>query len=141
MISRDTSTLDYGRLVLASRRLCAAPNRERKRLALVGDAATQLFVPLFRTLFHENGVTVEIYESHFDAVDLEVLNPNSELYRFEPDIILLLNCTQSLRSKYYGRAGSGEDFCTASLSRITNAWEAIHRTRSALESTPGGRGA
>jgi FkbH-like protein len=128
MISRDTSSLDYGRLVLASRRLGAAPNHQRKRLALVGDAATQLFVPLFRTLFHENGVTVEIYEGHFDAVDLEVLNPNSELYRFEPDTILLLNCTQSLRSKYYGRAGSGEDFGAASLSRITNAWEAIHRS-------------
>jgi hypothetical protein len=127
MLSEHTQDLDYGRLVRAGRKLSPNPAYPVKRLALLGDAATQFFLPLLRSLFHDNGVTVEIYEGHFDAVDLEVLNPESGLYRFKPDVIILLNCSQSLRGKYYGRAGAGEAFASDTLNQMVDTWETIHR--------------
>jgi FkbH-like protein len=127
MLSKNTQDLDYGRLVRAGRKLSINPGHARKRIALVGDAATQFFVPLLRALFHDNGVTVEVFEGNYDAIDLEVLNPQSDLYKFQPDIILVLNCTQTLRAKYYARAGTGESFAGDSLSHMVDMWEAIHR--------------
>ncbi|MGC2661737.1 MAG: HAD-IIIC family phosphatase [Bryobacteraceae bacterium] len=127
MLSRNTQDLDYGRLVRAARKLETDPGHTKRRIALLGDAATQFFVPLLRTLFYENGVTGEIYEGNFDALDLEILNPVSALYRFKPDVVILLNCTQSLRAKYYARAGSGESFATDTVHHMIDAWDIIHR--------------
>ena len=99
---------------------------------MIGDAATQLFVPLLRSLFHDNGVALDVYQGHFDAVDLETLDPQSALYGFEPDIIVLLNCTQALRSKYFHRTTSGEEFCASTLRKMADTWETIHRHSRAI---------
>lgn len=127
MLSKNTPDLDYSRLVRAARKLSPNSAQAKKRIALVGDTATQFFVPLLRALLHDNGVTLEIYEGGFDAVDLEVLDSQSELYEFDPDIVIVLNSTQSLRSRYYGRQGGGEAFAKETLGRIAAVWDTIHK--------------
>jgi FkbH-like protein len=123
MIARNTPDLDYGRLVKKSKKLDSAATGANLRIAILADAASQQFVPLLRTLFHENGVRVEIYEGAFDAIELEVLNPSSGLYQFRPDAVILANCTQALRARYY-RSGA-ERFLEEAADRIALAWSAI----------------
>ncbi len=127
MLSKNTPDLDYSRLVMASRKLKTRPEFPQRRIALIGDAATQFFVPLLRALFHDNGVTVALYEGHFDAIDLEVLDSGSALYQFKPDLIVIVNSTQSLRFKYFHRSGSGETFLQETADHMADIWEAIHR--------------
>jgi len=74
--------LDYYTLLRASKRLDASRTSHQVRVALLSDAATQQFVPLLRVLFHNAGVDAVIYEAPFDGIQLEVFNPNSDLYRF-----------------------------------------------------------
>jgi len=119
----NNADLDYARLVRKSKRLESIPGARTLRLAILSDAATQQFVPLLRALFHENGVNVEIYEGAFDALELEILNPASALYAFQPDFIVLANATQALRGRYY-QAGAG-DFLENAAARILEAWDAI----------------
>jgi len=123
LIAPKTPNLDYSRLVQKSRNLAPSTSVPNFRLAIVSDAASQQFVPLLRTLFHENGVNVEIYEGAFDAIELEVLNPSSGLYAFRPDAIVLANCTQALRDRYY-QAGA-EGFAELSRQRTVRLWNAI----------------
>jgi len=94
------------------------------RIALLSDAATQQFIPVLRSLFSENGVTVDFYEGPFDAIELEVVNPASGLYEFKPDVVLLLNSTQALRSRYYEHGIEPE------FDRIRRIWDALETNSS-----------
>jgi FkbH-like protein len=129
LIAQKTPDLEYGRLVRKSKKLDLAGGELNLRLAILSDAASQQFVPLLRTLFHENGVNAEIYEGAFDAVELEVLNPASGLYEFRPDAIVLANCTQALRGRYY--QSGADDFVEVSSQRMVRIWDAIQHHSSA----------
>lgn len=125
MKSRNTASFDYGRLVRESRKIPADNMMPSIRIAILSDAASQQLVPLLKTLFHENGVTSEFYEGAFDAVELEALNPASELYRFHPNVIILANCIHALRSRYYKIGGEG--ILEAESHRIQQIWDALNR--------------
>ena len=128
LISANTPDLDYLRLVRQAKKLNVTGLPSLK-LALLSDAATQQFVPLLRALFQENGVALEIYEAPFDAMELEAINPDSGLYQFRPDVVLLAHCTQALRGRYYGNGGG--DFLRQSSEQITGLWSTIQTRCSA----------
>lgn len=111
--------LDYRRLVRASKKVDISQHKNQLKVALLSDAATQQFVPVLKTLFHENGVSAQFYEGAFDAIELEVINPASGLYSFKPDVVMLLNATQALRSRYYEHGIAPE------FDRIPRIWDAL----------------
>jgi FkbH-like protein len=129
MIAQRTGSLDYGRLVRKSKTLSSNGANQEVRLAILSDAASQQFVPVLKTLFHENGVHAEFYEGAFDALELEALNPTSGLYRFRPGVIVLANCTQALRSRYYDYQA---DFLELATQRMLQIWDALQCHSSAL---------
>ena len=129
MILPGASSLDYARLVRESKKLKPAGGQECIRVAILSDAASQQFVPLLKTLFHDNGLNAEFYEGAFDAIELEALNPASGLYEFRPSVIILANCTQALRSRYYHH--SGDDFPEVAIGRILRIWDALQNQSSA----------
>jgi len=133
----DTAPMDYASLVRASRRLDALGDSQKVRIALLSDAATQQFVPLLRVLFHRCGVDASIYEGPFDGIRLETIDPNSGLYRFQPDVIVLLNSVQALRAAFGKRVGDAAEFLRDKSSELLAVWDAIHRSASAtiLQST------
>ena len=116
-----SNDLDYRRLVRQSKRVEASEHPVQVRVALLSDAATQQFVPVLKTLFHENGVGAHFYEGAFDAMELEAINPASGLYAFKPDVVVLLNSTQALRSRYYEQGIASE------AEKIQRIWDAIAR--------------
>lgn len=106
------------------------------RIALLGDCATQHFLPLLRALFRRQNVAVEIYEAGFDAIELDAYNENSGLYRFQPDFVVILNAVQSLRDKFYDRKTGAEVFLQQAKQRLTGVWDAVkkHSTARILQS-------
>lgn len=129
--------LDYSRLLAASRKIARTPEKPSLKLALLSDAATQQFVPILRALLDRNGFSAEIYEGAFDAIELEVYNPSSGLYAFEPGAVIILNATQALRSSFAKRQASASDFAREALARITAVWTAIqsHSGATIVQST------
>jgi len=126
LIPQKSIDLDYRRLVRASKKLDSSGLSRTVRLAILSDAASQQFVPVLKTLFHENGVAAEIYEGAFDAIELETLDPASALYGFRPDVVVLATCTQALRLRYY-QAGSLE----GATSRVVQIWDALQHNSAA----------
>jgi FkbH-like protein len=121
--------LDYGRLVRESRKLDPSRTKHNVRVAILSDAASQQFVPLLRTLFHEHGVNAEIYEGVFDGIELEAYNRESSLYAFRPDAIVLANCTQALRRQYFEHTGA--HFVEAAWRRMLQIWDALQNNSAA----------
>src|SRR3954453_2189523 len=104
-MSARPQPLIYADLVRAARRLDPAQTSSKIRIALLSDAATQQLVPLLRTLLHRQGVQAEIYQAGFDSVQIEARSPESGMYRFQPNVVVVLNAVQSLRAAYMGRTG------------------------------------
>jgi FkbH-like protein len=123
----QTSAMDYADLLKASKRLDPAATSQQIKIALLSDAATQRFVPILRTLFHRIGIDALFYEAPFDGIQLEVVNPHSQLYRFGPDLIVLLNSVQALRSSFTRRTGDASTFFEEQARNIVSIWDAIKR--------------
>jgi FkbH-like protein len=117
--------LDYFQLIGQLKRLNSKEHTEVLRIALIADAATQQLASVLKVLFSEQGSGAEIYEGPFDAIELQVYDPNSEFYSFRPDVVVILNAVQALRSRYYRRGSSGADFLDSEYQRISAVWDAI----------------
>jgi FkbH-like protein len=117
--------LDYFRLNSNLKNVDFSSCRETVRLALVGDAAMQQLASLLMVLFAEQGVRLEVWEGPFDGIELQAYDSNSELYRFAPDFIAIMNVTQALRTRYYGRTSPGAEFLENEYRRITSIWDAL----------------
>ncbi|MGD9797444.1 MAG: HAD-IIIC family phosphatase [Acidimicrobiia bacterium] len=73
-------------------RRCAAaapPPRRSIRLAVLGSSTTAQLTDLLPLVLGRLGVAVELYEADYAQYRQEVLDPDSGLYRFAPDTVLL----------------------------------------------------
>jgi FkbH-like protein len=129
LLSDRPLDLDYNTLVRASRRLKPSAEKPSLRLAILSDAATQQFVPILCAILDRYGLSAGIYEGAFDAIELEVYDPASKLYLFDPDAVIILNASQALRASFMKRKASASEFAGEALTKITSVWTAIH-TRS-----------
>jgi len=112
-------------LLAASRRLDLSGATQKIRVALLSDAATQRLVPILRALFARHGVSAEIYEAPFDAIELEVHDRNSGLYQFQPQFVVLLNSVQALRANFLRPGTDATAFAEQTANRMTRIWDAI----------------
>jgi FkbH-like protein len=132
MQPETNSTLDYFSLLSEAKRAQSDPNLPEIRIALLGDAATQQFVPLLKALLRRAGFNSVVYEGPFAGIELDVYDSDSPLYRFQPDFIALLNSTQALRVQYYGRTESASEFLQQIVAQLERIWSAIQARSTAL---------
>ncbi|PRX55305.1 HAD-IIIC family phosphatase [Flagellimonas meridianipacifica] len=70
------------------------------KVALLGDTATQFLKQALKGLGHDYGIHLNIWEADFNQIERQVLDPSSELYAFEPEIVILFQSSHKLLSKY-----------------------------------------
>jgi FkbH-like protein len=71
------------------------------KLAVLGDTATQLLVQAIKGSGFEKSINLEIFEAEYDQVNRQVLDPDSELYNFDPDYVLIFYCAKKLETKFF----------------------------------------
>lgn len=131
MLKNDRSELNYGLLVKKARRLVPGVGPKLK-VALLADVSTQHLVPMLRALFASNGVDAEIYEAGFDTVEVETLNPESGLYAFQPQAIVILQSIVKLKGSFYHAAGNRGSFAQARANAVEEVWNTIRARSQAL---------
>ena len=70
------------------------------RIAIMGDTATQLFVQAIKGYGVEENLNIVAFEADFNQVELQVFNPSSEFYRFNPDYVVLFYSSQELLKNF-----------------------------------------
>src|SRR4051794_33653556 len=70
------------------------------RLAVTADSASQLLVQALRGYAYELQLRLEVYEADYDQIDLQLLDPGSELYAFEPAFILVWHSAEKLGARF-----------------------------------------
>lgn len=69
--------------------------------AVIGDCATQHFSAALAGWGYTVGIRYDIFDSDYDQIDAQTMDPSSELYSHAPQNVIIVNCTQRLY----------EDFC------------------------------
>jgi FkbH-like protein len=70
------------------------------KIAVLGDTATQFLVQALRGTAYDKGFDLDIWEADFNQIEFQVSEPTSELYEFEPEIVLIFQSAHKLLGKY-----------------------------------------
>lgn len=70
------------------------------RIVLIGDTATQFLGIAIQGVSIEKGYKIELYESEYNQVERQFLDPTSELYSFNADYVVVFQSTLKLLAKY-----------------------------------------
>jgi FkbH-like protein len=70
------------------------------KVAILGDTSTQLLVQALRGTGFNYDFDLKLWESDFDQIERLVFNTTSELYEFNPEIVILFHSTHKLLGKY-----------------------------------------
>lgn len=132
MLRPDTSHLDYRALLRRSKRLDTSRCTVARRIAILSDAAVPQLVPLLRVLLAEAGIRGDVYLANYDSAEIEAFDSESGLYRFEPDVAVVLPSVSALRRKYYRDAGDRARFAERVVADVETLWDAVASRSSAL---------
>ena len=90
--------IDFNRL--KKNRKQEKENFRKIKLALLGDSATQFIAQAIEGMGVEYRFDIEVFDAEFNQIDRQILDGNSELYAFEPDVVLIFESTHKLLQKY-----------------------------------------
>ena len=97
-----------------------------RRVAVLGDSATQFLTQAIKTYGNEEKINFEIFEADFDQLNREILDADSELYDSDPEFVVLYLSAERLWERFTATApGSKADFSANILTEIQNWWRTI----------------
>lgn len=87
------------------------------RLAILGDCATQHLATAIKGTAYNEELPFQIYDSDYNLIDAQIVDTESELYRFHPDFILIDMCCEKLY----------DAFCNVELDQREQFAETVYR--------------
>ena len=129
-------SLDYFALAKEAKGLKTSEAAKVIRIALLADCATQHLATIMRAIAARNNVRAELYEGNYDGVDLEILDPNSELYAFNPQYVVVLLSSEKLKARLYA-SNDRRSFADETVGRLENLWSTFraHSQATLIQST------
>ncbi|WP_205780549.1 HAD-IIIC family phosphatase [Mucilaginibacter limnophilus] len=94
------------------------------RMAILADMASQFITQAIKGYAIEYGVNFVVFEADYNQIDRQILDPNSELYEFAPDYVLILRGTERLTKQFY-KADAKTTFADAQLGYTENLHQTI----------------
>lgn len=73
---------------------------KKVKIALLGDTATQLLHQALVGAGYDSGYSFEIWEADFNQIERQIFDVTSELYQFQPELIIIFKSSHKLLAKY-----------------------------------------
>jgi len=73
---------------------------KKTKVAVLGDTATQFLTQALRGTGYDYGFDLQIWEADFNQIERQVFDPSSELYQFEPKLVIIFQSSHKLLGKY-----------------------------------------
>jgi FkbH-like protein len=107
----------------------------RYKVAILRSFTVEPIVPLLRAAAFAHGINLVVHVGDFNAYAQEILDPESSLYRFAPDAVILAVRTADVAPDPWLRfADLGSDAAQEAFRRVSSSvrqWIAVFRERSA----------
>lgn len=71
------------------------------KVAVLGNHTTNFFVKALENQLKVIGFNPSMYESDYDQIDITLIDGESELYKFNPEIIVVFESVLKLKDKFY----------------------------------------
>ena len=81
-------------------------NLPKIRIALLGDTATQFLATAIRGIGIQRGYNVTLFESEYNQIDRQLLDPSSDYHEFHPEYTIIFQSTHKLLEQYSLRSSS-----------------------------------
>jgi FkbH-like protein len=85
------------------------------KIAILGDSATQLLVQAIKGYAYEARMRFECFEADFDQIERQIFDPSSDLYKFNPEHVLIFQSTQKIINKFYSSDEEGKEHFSEKL--------------------------
>lgn len=96
------------------------------RLAVLGNCATQFFSRSIQGYAKLSGLNLSVYDTDYNQIDAQLLDPDSEVYRFKADIILVWLATDKLYEEFMDSPVPGKvNFAETVIQKLTYYWDLI----------------
>lgn len=103
-----------------------AGQHRKLRIALLGDSATQLLAKALRGAAWDYDLSLDLWEADFDQIERQVFDSESELYRSNPEFVVLFYSSHMLLNKFRKLDEEGRaKFAAAHLSSLEQLYTAI----------------
>jgi len=76
-------------------------NTTKIKVAVLGNHTTNFFVKALENQLTVAGFNPSIFESDYDQIDITLIDGESELYKFNPEIIVVFESVLKLKDKFY----------------------------------------
>lgn len=70
------------------------------KVAVLGDTATQFLIQALRGAGFEQGLNLQIWEAEFNQIERQVFDSTSDLFQFNPEIVVVFYASHKLLAKY-----------------------------------------
>src|SRR5262249_39416941 len=80
-----------------------------RRVALLGDSATQFLAKAIKAYGYGEKINLEIFEADFDQVDRQILDANSELYHSNPEFIVIYLAAEKLWTRFVAKSSQANN--------------------------------
>lgn len=100
------------------------------KVALLGDSATQFLAQAIRGAGVDHGLAIQLWEAEFNQLESEVLNASSELYRTDPDVIIVFRSSHQLLQRY-NRTNDVSRFAEQEMQQMRLLYETLSARTSA----------
>jgi FkbH-like protein len=71
------------------------------KIAVLGDNSTQLLVKALKGAGFDKKLEYDIYEAEYNQIDININDPDSGLYTFKPEIVIIINSAEKIRQAFY----------------------------------------
>jgi len=96
---------------------------EKYKLAILGDCATQHIATALTGTAAIRGFALDVFDADYDQLLAQIMDHQSELYRFCPQAVLLICCTEKLYESYLAcPAENRPSFAENTMQTILRYW-------------------
>ncbi|GAA4278942.1 HAD-IIIC family phosphatase [Aquimarina mytili] len=76
-------------------------NAREIKVAVLGNHTTTFFSKALKNQLTVAGFETQIYESDYDQIDITIIDAQSGLYEFDPEVIVIFESALKLKDKFY----------------------------------------
>ena len=98
------------------------------KVAILGDSVTQFLAQAIRGIGYELGFDLQIFEADFNQIDRQIFDSQSELYDYQPEIVVIFQSSHKLLQKYnYGSYEASTSLASTELDKIKKFNELLQK--------------
>jgi FkbH-like protein len=101
----------------------ATDHLRKTRIAVIGESTTAFIIPILKALCLRDRINADFYEGLHGAQRQEVLDPESPLSRFKPDIVILISSWRHLNCPF--KSDDPDTFCANFVAERMILWSKL----------------